>query len=439
MQEDFAWGVDVGDEDNVYWATSQTISGPNVKDILTYKINSDGDELWPEPHGYGGQYEQQAYNAVLKDNILYVGGRTWTQFFNLASSDALVFALDVTTRDTLWSWIWDGGFGYEEVDGMVIEDDAIYITGWTRTEFDDQDAFITKLNLDGSHVWTRIWGSPNYDQCDGHCVVDDSTVYICGLYDLSIADAYLAAFDKFTGDYKWHRLWGGFGFEDALGMGSDGDFLYQCGTTSSFPDSSVFLNKYDKNGNLIWSKLTNMAIKSRSLAFGSNERLYLAATTDNLGAGKEDIIILEYDTGNGDLLKYKTWGGSENESVQDIRIKDDHMYLTGRTVSFSTNNLNDAFLVKAPLFKTTSVGGVGETNSLMRVFPNPACEQLRLTSLNTLHGEFTLIDVTGREILRETVHAPEQEYDVSKLETGLYFWQFHLENDGYVNGKIVIH
>ncbi len=150
MQLDVAWGVEVDPNKDIYWVTSQSVSGFDVKDIYVYKIDSDGNELWDSPYTYGGLFEQQAYNCALKDNILYVAGRTWTGYFSLLYSDALVFALDTATQDTLWTFTWDGGFGYEEVDGLIVEDDAIYITGWTQTETNSQDAFIMKLDLDGN-------------------------------------------------------------------------------------------------------------------------------------------------------------------------------------------------------------------------------------------------------------------------------------------------
>ena len=379
-QFDVAWGLDTDEAGNSYWSTSQSINGFDVKDIYTYKVDPDGNFVWPGPHIQGGLYEQQAYNLRYKNGVAYVGGRTWTGYFSLAFSDALVYAIDTLSRDTLWTYTWDGGFGYEEVDGMVIEDDGIYISGWTQGEFTNQDAFISKLDLNGNLQWTTTWGSPNYDQCDGHCIVDDSLIYICGLYDLSTnaGNAYLAAFDKTDGTYKWHSEWGGNGIDDALGMNSDGNFLYLCGTTSSHGDSLVFINKYDKAGNLIWNTLTNKAIKSRSLDFDNGGNLYLAATGTAQGAGLEDIIIMKFNSANGMLQEYRTWGGSENESVQDIVIQDGYMHLTGRTKSFSQNNFEDALLIKAPLFGSVSNQNPVGKNWMAYVYPNPTEGQFRI-------------------------------------------------------------
>ncbi len=439
-QADMAWGVEVDDNNHVYWATSQSISGFDVKDILLYKIDANGNEIWNTPHEFGGLYEQQAYICTMRDDIVYVGGRTWTGYFSLAFSDALVYAVDTTLQDTLWSFQWDGGYGYEEVDGLVVEDDGIYVTGWTGTDTANQDAFIMKLDLNGNMLWVNNWGSVNYDQQDGHCIVDDSTIYISGLYDLSNSDALLAAFDKTDGSYKWHQLWGGASGEDGLGLGSDGTYLYQCGVTSSHADSTVFLVKYDKNGNIIWETVTNKAIKTRSMAFPNDGSLYLAATSNTLGAGGEDLIIMQYDTATGNLMEYKTWGGAENEVVHDIRIKNNFMYLTGRTWSLSANNFEDALLVKAPLFGATGIDEQ-EATSNVQVFPNPFHEQTTFQFENPQQTPclFSLFNAQGQEVYREQ-NITTQQFTLARthLQPGMYFYQLS-HRDGIVGqGKIVL-
>lgn len=436
MAKDVAWGVDLDETGNIYWTTSQTTFGGNRKDIYTYKLNQDGAEIWDEPHIYGDNFEQQSYNCVFKNGILYVAGRTWSGPL-ITSSNALVMAIDTAIQDTLWTYVWDGGYGYEEVDGLVIEEDGLYISGWSWGETTNQDAFISKLDLMGNHIWTTTWGSPNYDQCDGHCVVDDSTVYICGLYDLSTGgDAYLAAFNKSTGAYKWHTLWGGGSAEDALGMESDGTFIYQCGNTSSFSDSTVFVNKYDKNGELIWTMLTEKAIKTRSLAFADDVSLYLAATSNTIGEGGDELIIMKIDKASGELQSYRTWGGSEDDIVHDIRIREGVMYLTGRTISFSDNDEFDAFLIKAPLFDFGSLE-VNIKNEIL-LYPNPNKGDLFLDVPAGLSGRFILADLSGKQCLSLQLNSEVKFLDISNLQSGIYYWQLHTPDGGIHSGRLVL-
>jgi len=438
--KDVAWGLDLDSLGNIYWATSQTTFGGNRKDILTYKIAPDGTQRWSSPHVYGNNFEQQAYHCVFSRGIAYIAGRSWQGAF-INSSDALLYAIDTLRQDTLWTYIWDGGYGYEEVDGLVIEEHAIFISGWTWGDSTSQDAFITKLDINGNALWTTTWGSPNYDQCDGHCVVDDSTVYICGLYDLSTAgDAYLAAFDKHSGAYKWHTLWGGAGTEDALGMESDGTFIYQCGNTSSFGDSTVFINKYDKNGNLIWTAFTGKAFKTRSLAFPGDGSLYLAATSNTLGARGEEVLIMQYDTATGALMDYRSWGGVGDEVVHDIRIQHSYLYLTGRTTSFSAGGDFDAFLIKAPLFSNpTAIDKAGAAAAYPLAYPNPASAYFRINLPASRRYELTIFDLYGRLQLRVAPYMTNQLLPILHLRNGVYQWQVAQENGQLYSGKILVH
>ena len=223
-------------------------------------------------------------------------------------------------------------------------------------------------------------------------------------------------------------------------MGSDGDHLYLCGLTQSFGDSTVFLTKYDKAGNLIWQALTDKAIKTRSMAFASDGSLYLAATTDNLGAGGEDLIIMQYDTATGALVEYRTWGGTANESVQDIRIKDGFMYLTGRTVSYSPSNSEDALLIKAPLFGTASASSPFVSLPLT-LHPNPMSDQATLTFENNssaLH-ELTVVDAAGR-LVREMKGGRHGKMTIEGrgLAPGMYFYRLSRDGKPLGQGKFVV-
>jgi len=225
-----------------------------------------------------------------------------------------------------------------------------------------------------------------------------------------------------------------------MGMGSDGTYLYQCGITSSHADSSVFLIKYNKSGIKVWEALTNKAIKTRSMDFASDGTLYLAATTNTLGAGAEDLIIMHYNNTNGELMDYKTWGGNDNESVQDIRIKDNFMYLTGRTVSYSANEFDDALLIKAPLFGNTSITTLpGKEN--VRVFPNPFSEKVVFQFENVINQPYTIIMYNSQgQVIRIIKDISSKLIDIKRnnLNAGIYFYQI---NDNYkivASGKVLI-
>lgn len=436
MQEDRAWAVDLDSDGNIYWAPNLSTDAITVKDVSVHRFEPSGDTAWLAHGTYGGQYAQQAYIATFKDTILYIAGRDFHNYTPppfISGSDAFVAAIDTSDGSVIWNYIWDGGYSYEEVDGLTVMDDGIYITGWTEDSVTSMDIFVMKLSLDGDSIWHSKWGSPLYDQADGHCIVDDSTIYVSGLYNSTNAifngDALLAAFDRADGSYKWHQLWVGSNQEDGLGLNTDGTYLYQCGITNSHADSNVFVNKYDKHGNLIWTHLSNMATKGRSVNIAQDGTLYWATTTPSLGAGMEDILIMQLDTATGDLLSYRTWGGPENEGVQDFRLDDSHLYITGSTVSYSASGTMDALLIKAPLFGTVGIGGY-ETIGSFNVYPNPATSVAHIP-FPIRNAE--LIGIDGRVVRYFT----DSTLDLAGINAGTYILVAHTDGSSQVS-KLVI-
>ena len=75
-------------------------------------------------------------------------------------------------------------------DGSVLttgSDGSIYIAGQTngeildgQTNSGDYDAFISKLNPDGTKDWTRLFGTPNNDFANSITTGSDGSIYIAG-------------------------------------------------------------------------------------------------------------------------------------------------------------------------------------------------------------------------------------------------------------------
>ncbi len=365
-----AWGIDTDNAGNVFWAPNLTQPGIfQGMDALLYKLDTDSNEIWANPAVYADLHAQQTYIVTLTDDVVYLGGRDCFEFTldpNLPFCDMFILAVDPLTGDTLWSTTWDQGFGYEEVDGLVVEDDGIYVTGWTRGDSTGMDIAILKMDLDGNVLWSNTWGTEMREHQDGHIVIDDSIIYVAGLYggseiggscllpDLD-GQALLAKFSKTDGSYISHTTFGRddswCNFENALGMASDGEYLYLTGiTTVANNDNNIFIAKYDKNLRQIWLRNWGgpATETARAIAVGDNGNIYIGGNTDSFGAGGVDVIVLKYSP-DGDLLNAKTWGGSNEDQSLDIEIQGDLMYLTGKGKSFNNNNDYDAYLLKIDL------------------------------------------------------------------------------------------
>jgi hypothetical protein len=338
---DKGWGVDVDGAGNIYLAGLEQHFGELFTDIGIYKFSPDGTQQWYT--AWGGAYTDKAFVVDVDAPYAYVGGLTQSGVW-INTADMLILKLDITSGEIVDEFTWDQGFGYEEVDGLVVEGNDIYASGWTTSET-SQDIAVLKLTTELTPVYTTTWGSPGYDEANGQIVVDANNVYVAGYY--SGHDSVLAAFDKDTLGYQWHTLWDTPYAADALGMTSDGANLYLVGLTVVGANGQIFVLKYGPDHQFIWSTLWGGAggEAARAIAVDSGGNIVVAGKTDSYGNGANDIAFLQFDQ-DGNLNWHQTWGGSATEEAHGLTLDGEIAYIAGETFSFGAGQ-SDMLLLKA--------------------------------------------------------------------------------------------
>lgn len=348
---DQGWGVDVDGEGNVYLATFQQAETELYADMVIYKFGSDGQELWQQR--WGANFMEKAFIVTVAEPFVYVGGLTYRSMA-LTDADMVVLALNMADGSLIWDFEWGQGFGYEEVDGLVVAEDGIYLSGWTTGESTGNDVAVLKLDPAGTLLWWQSWGTAGWDQADGQLVVDGESIYLSGRYNgqniLLGGQGLLTQFERETGQYVTHQSWGGPLFSDALGLTSDGIFLYAVGLTLDAGNGGqIFLRKYDKELTLIWEQLWGGpgSESARAVAVDRAGRIWVAGETASSGQGQLDMVILHYEA-DGRLLGSQTWGGAEDEGALGLVPAGDNLYVIGKTRSFG-NGQDDIILLKLAL------------------------------------------------------------------------------------------
>jgi len=263
-----------------------------------------------------------------------------------------VLALDMNTGRVLWSFTWGQGFGYEEVDGLVVDGGYIYISGWTTGKKTSGDMAVLKLDQEGNLIWAKTWGTSGFDEADGQIAADENAIYVSGRINATNmflgGDAVLVKFSKENGDYLTHKTWGGANFDDGLGMTSDGTYLYVVGLTLSYGKSGqIFLLKYDKNLNLLWQRIWGgpKGESARAVEVDNDGNILVAGAAASYGNGEDDVVLLEYSP-EGALNWYRIWGGPLKDAVHGLAIDGDFAYLAGNTNSYGKGQ-DDALVIKA--------------------------------------------------------------------------------------------
>lgn len=175
-------------------------------------------------------YEVSVYGCAMDAaSNVYITGDTQGPFDGQTNAPPGTFQDAYLIKwDAHGTWQWTRVWGSTNANDGVYSDmatygrDHVFVTGYTDGEFDGEtnagnaDAFLTKWNVDGTKAWTRIWGSPQYDEGYGIAVSEDSaSVFVCGYtegaFDGEIlpgdAGMFLTRFDL-DGNRTWTRIWG---------------------------------------------------------------------------------------------------------------------------------------------------------------------------------------------------------------------------------------
>ncbi len=356
VRGDEGWSVAVDNESNVYFAGFDR-NASVYADVFVYRLTPEGSQVWNA--SWSRTYDDEAFIATVKDGYVYVGGRTFSNLsFDLRYADLFLLKFDAMDGSLVWNQTWDGGGnGYDEVDGLIVDGNSVYVAGWANSTSTWSDVAVLKFDVNGTLIWSRVWGTPLVDEANGQIAVDENHVYVVGHYNATPfglgslgGDAVLASFSTLDGSYEWNVTWGGSGLDDAFGLAADSSHLYSLGITNSFGDNGIFLLKYNKTGSLVWERMWggNGSEIGRAVDLDLDSgNIYVAANTKSFSAGDYDVILLRYDQ-EGNLTLSKTWGGAELDLAHGMMIDGPYIYIAGETASWG-QGYEDALLLKTDL------------------------------------------------------------------------------------------
>src|SRR2546427_309815 len=157
---------------------------------------------------------------------------------------------------------------FDQANGIALDASGVYVSGLTwdalpgQTSAGSGDAFLRKYDASGNVLWTRQFGSSDFDQAD-NVAVDASGAYVAGVTagafpgqtSAGSADAFVIKYDT-SGNVLWTRQFGSSSYDLAWGMALDASGAYVAGRTGGAsgyepdPSDDAFVRKYDAGGNL---------------------------------------------------------------------------------------------------------------------------------------------------------------------------------------------
>ncbi len=311
----------------------------------------NGNHLWSKRFG-GISYDYGNSVSVDSSGNVYITGNFHSPTINFGGGDLTNSGIFLAKFDKDGNHLWSkrfGGISYGYGNSVSVDSSGnAYITGYfysstinfggdNLTNSGDRDIFLAKFDSNGNHLWSKRFGGTGDDA--GHSVSVDSSgnVYITGYFCSSTIN------------------FGG------------GDLTYSGGYCGRFPCNDIFLAKFDKDGNHLWSKRFGGTgdDAGHSVSVDSSGNVYItgnfSGSTINFGGDNltnnehSDIFLAKFDS-NGNHLWSKRFGGTYDDFCFSVSVDSSgNVYITGyfssSTINFGGDNLTtnggyDIFLAK---------------------------------------------------------------------------------------------
>jgi PGF-CTERM protein len=157
-------------------------------------------------------------------------------------------------------------------------------------------------------------------------------VYLAGV-NTNWTDVFLNKYDK-DGNLLWNSTWEMFapevGLSNDVATAAAGDSVYLAGTCGfSNVTGGAFLNKYDIDGNFLWNITWGTVFTAGYAAAATEDCVYVAGETAPSNVSDFDAFLNKYDS-EGNILWNITWGGPGTYSASATATSGDGVYVAGR-------------------------------------------------------------------------------------------------------------
>jgi len=229
----------------------------------------------------------------------------------------------------LWSQLLGTSSFGQEMSVVVDGVGDVYVTGSTQDgPSSTWDAFLSKFSPSGSLRWSKWFGTSSRDYGYDVCVDGQGNVFVSGLTEGSVdgvnaggGDAFLVKFDS-NGSHLWSRQYGTSGYDFGEGIAADaaGNVYVTGNTNYGYPitDIDTLIVKYDPAGARVWTR----EIGPSGRFIGSSDIAVVGDTVyvigdDLVNSGNWDAFLAAYDTA-GNYQSYFSWGSSGRGLTDDL-------------------------------------------------------------------------------------------------------------------------
>lgn len=439
---DFGQGI-IGLPDSSYvltGASSSFTEGPAQMFLL--KVDSLGNFIWSNHYG-GSETDWGRRVKYIEGDGFFVGGYT-----NSSGNGAYDFALWKIDENGNEQWFKTyGTTDWERVHNMAITaDSGVILVGETNNTSDGfTDIYIVRTDYDGNVVWEKQITNPGDDNALAIAQFDDSTFIVGGYFynpATEFKQAWLTRLQD-DGTELWTQIWGNDYNFDITDIEIVNDIIYGVGTTMiENQEEYLFISKTDA---ITGAQLFSVYNIHDNYYKGVGITTHMLTGLFSIGAsysgpdysyGLEDLFFVGYN----DLPLYYATLGSVQYTTSQILGEMITTYNKGTIIVGYNENIgpggSSVFILRigsgqpysdagddlttTPLI---SVEQLTSSSEAITIYPNPSTDKIRIKSEDS-DGQFFTVrmsDISGRELFSLTTHNLNQEViDVSSIEKGIY-------------------
>lgn len=217
-----------------------------------------------------------------------------------------------------------------------------------QTYFGRGDAFIRMLTADGDEIWTRQFGTADYDTLTSVAFGPSGEIYVTGYVQEggAFSNDFSGILRKYDidGNEMWTQWLGSAGSYDYFeGIAVDGaGYIYVSGGVNYGNEGDGLVQKYAPDGNLIWSTIISSDSMDYLTGIGvdSQGNVYASGNTNGEFPGQTrlatnlnwfDAMLVKLDS-NGNQLWVRQFGTDSQDEAYYLAIdQNDSVYVVGYT------------------------------------------------------------------------------------------------------------
>lgn len=450
------------------WSTDGDVLGNHsiAADIWVVRLDQQGNKLWHKC--YGGTYNDWIGTLVATSD----GGTIFTASSYSddgdvggqnppGNNDAWIVKLDAD-GNIQWKHIVEGTSD-DEYKSVVEVSDGYLAIGQTLSDngiFSDnhgsRDVFITKYALNGTPLWTKMYGGNGAEDIYKAIKTTDGSVLIVGMTD---SNNYNIGFHGFldgfamkitpSGDLLFFKAYGGTGLEHcSAAIQTTSDTIILIGTTDSVDGDITDHPNYEQSAWLMYISAADGHLL-HSITFGSNkpytlDRFYsiLPNSSGYLIGGcdrpynetfYEDLLLLQTDPQGNVLWNIHSGVQNFHECAYAITPSFAQGFVVVSSAPATVPEQGANAKITEYTYATSAINNT-DTPNPPQLYYNPHTQQLHTQHATNIHTLY-IYNTLGQLLYTSTTPAPPT-LSLAWLPTGTYHIQGTLPNAQYIRQTV---